>query len=317
MQAGLAKKQWPLEGRCAALGQLVPGLATRSTSIVPARALPERVRRSPGVDLPERCGYFLLADVAGRQGDWAKLDRILGESARAGRRRGPPRPVGHGFLACGPGSLRGGGPIARPGRADRARVGLPSVLGGDTNWGLMDTAKCASSARPGRTEEADRLAAGAARDGCDRVAQGRHDRAPGTSGTPAPCAYASLAANEGLKDEAVAALQLAMRCGDLPFGFWPQLPWFKAWKATRPTTSCCGSASAGSRRFVPNCSQLEARPPDASRSNGRVGGRGAGYSWRREQGDSARRPTQRPRHAAGCCTACANAACCAWRRATR
>ena len=39
--------------------------------------------------------------------------------------------------------------------------------------------------------------------------------------------YASLAANEGFKDEAVDALAGAMRCGDLPPAFQPQLPWFK------------------------------------------------------------------------------------------
>ena len=26
----------------------------------------------------------------------------------------------------------------------------------------------------------------------------------------------------------MAALSLAMRCGDLPFGFWPELPWFRS-----------------------------------------------------------------------------------------
>jgi hypothetical protein len=39
--------------------------------------------------------------------------------------------------------------------------------------------------------------------------------------------YASLAANEDLKEEAVDALQGALRCGDLPPGFQPQLPWFR------------------------------------------------------------------------------------------
>jgi hypothetical protein len=39
--------------------------------------------------------------------------------------------------------------------------------------------------------------------------------------------HASLAANEGLKDEAVAALKGAMRCGYLPPAFQPQLPWFR------------------------------------------------------------------------------------------
>jgi len=40
--------------------------------------------------------------------------------------------------------------------------------------------------------------------------------------------HASLAANEGPKDEAADALRGAMRCGDLPPGFLPQLPWFRS-----------------------------------------------------------------------------------------
>jgi hypothetical protein len=38
-----------------------------------------------------------------------------------------------------------------------------------------------------------------------------------------PMRYPSFAASEGLKDEAVAALRDALRCGDLPYGFYPQL----------------------------------------------------------------------------------------------
>jgi len=39
--------------------------------------------------------------------------------------------------------------------------------------------------------------------------------------------HASLAASEGLKDEAVDALRGAHRCGELPPSFLPQLPWFR------------------------------------------------------------------------------------------
>jgi hypothetical protein len=46
--------------------------------------------------------------------------------------------------------------------------------------------------------------------------------------------YASLAANEGLQAEAVRALRAAMRCADLPYGFWPQLPWFRSLEGYAP-----------------------------------------------------------------------------------
>lgn len=29
-------------------------------------------------------------------------------------------------------------------------------------------------------------------------------------------------------------LELALRCGDLPFGFWPQLPWFRQLEGYAP-----------------------------------------------------------------------------------
>jgi hypothetical protein len=39
---------------------------------------------------------------------------------------------------------------------------------------------------------------------------------------------ASLAANEGQREEAVGLLHEAMSCGDLPYAFQPQFPWFKS-----------------------------------------------------------------------------------------
>jgi hypothetical protein len=46
--------------------------------------------------------------------------------------------------------------------------------------------------------------------------------------------YASLAAHEGLKDEAVDALRGALRCGDLPWAFEPGLPWFRSLEGYPP-----------------------------------------------------------------------------------
>ena len=45
---------------------------------------------------------------------------------------------------------------------------------------------------------------------------------------------ASLAANEGLKAEAIDTLQVAMRCGELPYGLQPSLPWFASLKGYAP-----------------------------------------------------------------------------------
>ena len=46
--------------------------------------------------------------------------------------------------------------------------------------------------------------------------------------------FASLAANEGQRAEAADALKGAMSCGDLPYGFQPQLPWFRSMKGYAP-----------------------------------------------------------------------------------
>jgi hypothetical protein len=110
---------------------------------------------------------------------------------------------------------------------------VPFVLGGDTSWGLLDTAKVRILRATGRTDEADRYAAGLLQN------LRAESRKAGTNCNyqayaPSPTRYASLAANEGLKKEAVAALSLAMRCGDLPFGFWPELPWFRSMAGYAP-----------------------------------------------------------------------------------
>jgi hypothetical protein len=110
---------------------------------------------------------------------------------------------------------------------------FPPVLGGDTEWGLLETAKLRILRHSGRKEEADRLAAGLL--GSLRAAERKdgmkckYDSAPSS-----PLRYASLAANEGMKEEAVAALRHAMHCGDLPFAFWPSLPWFRSLEGYAP-----------------------------------------------------------------------------------
>jgi serine/threonine-protein kinase len=224
MLAGLAKQQWPLEGNASLWVNWYRAWHPVDLERA-ARALPEQGRAAPGMDY-QTVRLFLLAEVAGRQGDWAKLDRILGELLkRAGDDDRHVRSVMAFWLAV-------------QGRYEEAARSLamaeplesewvPFVLGGDTSWGLLDTAKVRILRATGRTEEADRYAAGLlqnlraesrkAGNKCDYLAW-----------APSPTRYASLAANEGLKTEAVAALSLAMRCGELPFGFWPELPWYRS-----------------------------------------------------------------------------------------
>jgi hypothetical protein len=103
----------------------------------------------------------------------------------------------------------------------------PPVMGGDNNYGLFETARARIYRQTGREAEAGLMVkgllgllrsqsksvgAGCALDGDVYDGWMRH---------------ASLAADQGLKDEAVAALQGAMRCGYLPPAFQPQLPWFR------------------------------------------------------------------------------------------
>jgi hypothetical protein len=101
-------------------------------------------------------------------------------------------------------------------------------MGGDAFYGLSETAQLRILRATGRAAEADRLAA-------EWLSTLRSKRIEVGSGCLLNgrtyeqwMRHASLAANEGLKDEAVDALAGAQRCGDLPPGFLPLLPWFKA-----------------------------------------------------------------------------------------
>jgi tetratricopeptide (TPR) repeat protein len=75
----------------------------------------------------------------------------------------------------------------------------------------------------GRAAEADRLAA-------DALARYRAQQPRNPREIPYDhwARDAALAANEGLKDEAVELLEQAMLAADIPFGFEPDLPWFRS-----------------------------------------------------------------------------------------
>lgn len=112
---------------------------------------------------------------------------------------------------------------------------LPPVAGGDAAFGLMETAQVRIYRATGRAEDAQRLA-GAVLDRlrAERTAVGDACDWDEVAMETSWVRLASLAANEGLKDEAVAALQDAMRCGELPAAFQPQLPWFRALEGHPP-----------------------------------------------------------------------------------
>jgi TolB-like protein/tetratricopeptide (TPR) repeat protein len=190
-----------------------------------AQSLSANPGSRPGVNLAVARATF-AAQVAGLEGDWAQLEQRLAD-LRAETGEGDARTqsiLAFWFAVQG----RHGDAAESLARADPVPDGraAPS-LGSDRNFGLMDTVIVRVLRETGRRADADRQAASAlARlqpaDPEDLDPCGAHAWQPGL------VAYASLAANEGLKDEAVQALRLAMKCGDLPFGFWPQLPWFQS-----------------------------------------------------------------------------------------
>ena len=185
----------------------------------------------PGINLAAARDTFAV-QVAGLQGNWPLLERRLADlQARSGNDDPRMRSTMAFWLAVQGRHAEAAESLALAEPVPEARA-APS-LGNDRNLGLMDTVMVRIHRETGRKAEADRLASSAlAR---LRPTEPAGDEACGAHAwEPGIVAYASLAANEGLKDEAVRALRLAMKCGDLPFGFWPQLPWFKSLEGYAP-----------------------------------------------------------------------------------
>ena len=70
--------------------------------------------------------------------------------------------------------------------------------------------------------------------------------------------FASLAANEGQRAEATDALKGAMSCGDLPYGFQPQLPWFRSMKGYAPYDALLRERERRIEKIRPELISLEA-----------------------------------------------------------
>jgi TolB-like protein len=193
----------------------------RAAGCLPATATEQR----HGVDM-EAIRLFLEVDIAGIRGDWPRVDRSLelldarpwAEDARVQSVRafwyavqGRNEPAAESLA------------IALP----IPDLWVPPVMGGDAIYGLMETAQVRIYRATARADEAQRLAAGLLRQlRSDERAVGEDCMLKG-SRYEGWMRHASLAANEGLKDEAVAALRGAHRCGDLPPSFVPALPWFR------------------------------------------------------------------------------------------
>jgi hypothetical protein len=121
----------------------------------------------------------------------------------------------------------------------------------------MDTAKARILSATGRREEARRLVS-------EQLGHWRSERRAARAecryndDLRTPVRYASLAADAGLKAEAVEALGEAMRCGDLPFGFWPQLPWFRSLEGYAPYDELVRERARRVQRIRQDLLQMEA-----------------------------------------------------------
>jgi hypothetical protein len=199
----------------------------------------ERARQALTGDIGQRrqvnlaaARRYNLVEVAGLAGDWQMVDQAL-DDVLANAPKSDPR--AHAVVAFW---------RAVQGRYEDAARSLAlaepvpmqregPALGASLAWGQMDTAIVRILRATGRGAEADR-----------RAAEALKRLQPPHASDDEPChwslwesgpvAYAGLAANEGLKSEAVRALRLAMLCGDLPFGFWPHLAWFKSLEGYAP-----------------------------------------------------------------------------------
>jgi hypothetical protein len=130
-------------------------------------------------------------------------------------------------------------------------------MGVDAIYGLLETAQVRIYRETGRKDEADQLVSGLLErfrnerkvvgQGC-KDERGRYDNW---------MRYASLAASEGLRNEAVDALGGAMRCGELPPAFLPDLPWFRALDGYEPYEKLKRERQARIERIRPELLRIE------------------------------------------------------------
>ena len=188
-----------------------------------ARYLAGRSDRAHGVDYT-KVRMFIEAEALGLQGEWAALDR---QFSALEARLGSDNPHVQAQKAFW---------MAMQARYDEAasalalaepltdESGIPPLLNGTHEWGfgLGPAASVLVLRANGRAAEAEtRARASLAALEEDRQ---RHGDGCGWQGR---IQRASLLAVTGKRDEAVADLQFAMRCGELPYGFQPGLSMFR------------------------------------------------------------------------------------------
>ena len=223
-----------------------------------------------GSDVPAHLGAnfkelrpLVDVQVAGLQGDWPRLDRLLRvmrtEMGEDNRRV-------HSIVAFW-GSVRGH--YAEAAKALALAEPIPEIeappgLGHDAWWGLMETAQVRIYRGTGRADMARRFAS----ERLDRLREEwrtADKKCDWVGWMQAPMRYASLAANEGFKEEAVRALQAAMRCGELPYGFFPQLPWFRSLEGYAPYDELLRERARRIERIRTELLQLEAKGNSVAR----------------------------------------------------
>jgi len=230
MKAGLAKKQRPSDADLPVwfndFRAWLPVDAVRAEHSLPGKVDPHQ-----GVDR-QKVRLFLEADAVGLQGDWARLDRTFAAlRERAGDHDGHVRSVMAFWLAVQGRYEEAAKSLELAGTVPDNR--LPPTMGGDKMWGQMEAATVRIYRATGREHEARRMA-DELLDLLRRKWRAERSTCEWDGWMLAPMRYASLAASEGLKEEAVGALQDALRCGDLPYGFEPQLPWFRSLEGYQP-----------------------------------------------------------------------------------
>jgi hypothetical protein len=225
----------------------------RSASYVPAHL---------GADFKD-VPLLLDAQVAGLQGDWTRLDRVLRDMRTE---MGDDNRRVQSIVAFW-GSVRGHYADAAKALAlaePIPEISPPPGLGSDAHWGLMETAQVRIYRGTGRAEMARRFA----RERLDRLREewrAADKKCDWLGWMQAPMRYASLAANEGLKEEAVRALQAAMRCAELPYGFFPQLPWFRSLEGYAPYDELLRERARRIERIRTELLQLEANNNSVAR----------------------------------------------------
>ncbi|MFO1393080.1 MAG: hypothetical protein U1F09_04860 [Steroidobacteraceae bacterium] len=238
LRAGIDKENAP-----PVLGNMAPWLNHFRAWLVvdPVRALralpaegdrPRQGEHDAGLAAAATIRRYLEVDGIGRTGKWKELDRAL---ERLLEIRGPDDPDARrvsAFWYAVQGRYAEAAESLDKSLPFPGQMFVPPVLGGDARQGLIEAAQIRILRGTGRSAEADRLAR-------TLLGELRKQRASRTARCWAPdeddtMRLAAVAAGEGLNDEAVAALRDALRCGDLPFGFEPALPWFKSLEGYPP-----------------------------------------------------------------------------------